>query len=69
MPTKCQGSVAVGKCGSQADVAGRGGGQEKAVGPSVVPSRLSRVRMKTPTVRGVLDLNNPGEPPEEESPG
>ncbi|EGW03702.1 Histone-lysine N-methyltransferase MLL4 [Cricetulus griseus] len=31
--------------------------------------RVSRVRMKTPTVRGVLDLNNTGEPAGEESPG
>lgn len=36
----------------------------------VVPltARFSRVRMKTPTVRGVLDLDDPGEPTGEESP-
>ncbi|XP_021022216.1 histone-lysine N-methyltransferase 2B isoform X2 [Mus caroli] len=37
--------------------------------PGISGSGFSRVRMKTPTVRGVLDLNNPGEQPEEESPG
>ncbi|XP_041509565.1 histone-lysine N-methyltransferase 2B isoform X2 [Microtus oregoni] len=37
--------------------------------PGISGGGSSRVRMKTPTVRGVLDLNNPGEPPEEESPG
>uniref|UniRef100_A0A8C6GJ69 Histone-lysine N-methyltransferase n=1 Tax=Mus spicilegus TaxID=10103 RepID=A0A8C6GJ69_MUSSI len=37
--------------------------------PGISGSGFSRVRMKTPTVRGALDLNNPGEQPEEKSPG
>nr|XP_012630480.1 histone-lysine N-methyltransferase 2B isoform X3 [Microcebus murinus] len=36
--------------------------------PALGSSGFSRVRMKTPTVRGVLDLDHPGEPTEEESP-
>uniref|UniRef100_A0A8C8YHN3 Histone-lysine N-methyltransferase 2B n=1 Tax=Prolemur simus TaxID=1328070 RepID=A0A8C8YHN3_PROSS len=36
--------------------------------PGLGSSGFSRVRMKTPTVRGVLDLDHPGEPTEEESP-
>ncbi|XP_064436789.1 histone-lysine N-methyltransferase 2B isoform X6 [Mirounga angustirostris] len=37
-------------------------------GPGLSGSGFSRVRMKTPTVRGVLDLDEPGEPTGEESP-
>nr|XP_008540566.1 PREDICTED: histone-lysine N-methyltransferase 2B [Equus przewalskii] len=37
-------------------------------GPGLSGSGFSRVRMKTPTVRGVLDLDDPGEPTGEESP-
>nr|XP_021532246.1 histone-lysine N-methyltransferase 2B isoform X1 [Aotus nancymaae] len=37
--------------------------------PGLGSGGFSRVRMKTPTVRGVLDLDRPGEPTGEESPG
>uniref|UniRef100_G3RKX1 Histone-lysine N-methyltransferase 2B n=1 Tax=Gorilla gorilla gorilla TaxID=9595 RepID=G3RKX1_GORGO len=37
--------------------------------PGLGSGGFSRVRMKTPTVRGVLDLDQPGEPAGEESPG
>ena len=47
-------------------------GQEKAAEascgfPLTSTTRFSRVRMKTPTVRGVLDLDDPKEPTGKES--
>lgn len=58
---------------AEAVEAGQRVGQEKAAeascGVPLTPTtRFSRVRMKTPTVRGVLDLDDPKEPTEEETP-
>nr|XP_036877491.1 histone-lysine N-methyltransferase 2B isoform X7 [Manis javanica] len=42
--------------------------EDASQGLGLSGSGCSRVRMKTPTVRGVLDLDDPGEPTGEESP-